>query len=1754
MRWLLYIAIVCVIVLLVIYSYNQIQEGFEASILPGIGNITYKYQDGENIDTVSYGPFACPTMTGGCVNYTPRLYDLNMLCWQRGKRLLKSSELATYINAAKTDPAIIARLNGKYVLSRDSANGDALAYRRVVIDASNNITFQPVNKATIDTIVKEQKYGVCVNDYENGDFQPLDLAKKKIYAIQIYQNYHDADGTASYTDHPFKRITGNNAFRKWVKQKSHGSSYTPNAYQMSITSLANDTVMPDSDDIYCGGMMYKIAGRTVSNPIQKCMYQDEIWLDEDPGNLGPVGDNFGDIKNGANFARHLFDNMKGCRPATQQELAFLRMNSTTGELAGYVQKNYDGTAITENNLEGANSTTQFIVCDEDFSPTSTTTNTSGWIEQRIYDVGEDYKGSGRIQCFKDGNNGGAWTCWAFRRYITVYFKQITINPPNVCGPTFVNMCNKKILQYSNNNKVRVLVDTLARDATLNYHLSSRQLYEKYKDLLVNLPEELNGCFSSCIFYGARDYSPCNKEACDTTRESAQKIYAAYEQRDIADCNYCDNIDPYYPNYNIIINQSTQPNIIIGNLRGNPSQSSTRVSGYGNRTISNVSNLQLTAEQQAQVNAIQTELDSINKAIEDARNAYYTFMGQTCLYRDVSGNAIVITGQTTPDGQNIYTTVPCIGPAITSINDPRFVSGSNTYTTYMNIYNTNLPRKTELESQLSAIYASVEGFTTQGINGEIRLSLAKNELYKLHIYTDVSDARQAYMLDLYSNKDNITSTTSNGSFALTTVDGSGTYFTFNMHTGVLDFYNFISATSSSFAGWSSMQSPAPIIYNKYPQTLRFNIYKRPFAGWSMTQIPVPIFNGSYELNGYALVYTLNATKDMLTCSFTNGAALRVGTSYYIIITTQSTNASNTTVRSLYDGLVNVEQLRASSPTFNSITLGINTNELTLGNTVIKLKNVAMPYDQTIKIYILSPDKTRAYFDEGAGITIPSTRLDVAQQALSQTNAITIGSETNYRIRLEDVNDNIRKLNANTTYILKVSIRKGASYMPIFESEYNTGANTEISEFYYNRFNNSITIGTTTLNGTPLNDAELVSPKQYTFSISVVDGFQNRIKSVETFQNANSILVFQSPEPLSEPSYELTASYTNANKLSVTFTLVPATGDSSSITIKSGTYKLDIIENTTTYSYTINSVTLNISHLVLDLQTGSLYLNESNTLLASTPHKLKRNAYTLRFILRDSTTGIIYFNQAAGTTIYATHYDAIAPTGADTGAELFLVKPATGGGMTFSEIAARIGTISGASIATLQQVREALYMGANWTEPGWIAAEGGLPERAVYPLSDEYVVQRYGLPNFANLAGDELAPLDKKKVVAYLPADGKAAGVLMYGKKPESTDTRIIVKWNTYRRIEKRADAEPNNEVYPVELSTGSTIPIGDATMICSDLSASVALEADLQYAAERGADWCKPGWTQRTYRAGDAENLMTAAHPTNESSTINVCSPDGRRKTAVIDGVAALGSGARAQAVNCYGVKRTEAAATKGAYVTRPFNARTSAWKQGDAADFTTYYFRNQAAIDKETDLFRRAKLMVDEARRTGALLRRAGSNVFKGCDMNADACFPRTSGVSASTLPEVVQPVSKTGKYMAVDLPDEINSSDTAAVKEEKAIRWIRACQEEKGGAVQLGPGEEYPGCGDGLRCCAPESIYGLNAGLFGADPDCPAAGATEEDCVKDVKLPTAVVPRLGLKSPGAIPSKCVAPVGGSMQSIRTIANELKANKLAALRMTSGLK
>jgi hypothetical protein len=143
---------------------------------------------------------------------------------------------------------------------------------------------------------------------------------------------------------------------------------------------------------------------------------------------------------------------------------------------------------------------------------------------------------------------------------------------------------------------------------------------------------------------------------------------------------------------------------------------------------------------------------------------------------------------------------------------------------------------------------------------------------------------------------------------------------------------------------------------------------------------------------------------------------------------------------------------------------------------------------------------------------------------------------------------------------------------------------------------------------------------------------------------------------------------------------------------------------------------------------------------------------------------------------------------------------------------------------------------------------------------------------------------------------------------------------------------------------------------------------------------------------------------------------------------------------------------------------------------------------------------------------------------------------------------------MAVDLPDDIKDTDNATTKEENAIRWIRACQEEKGGAVQLGPGEEYPGCGDDRRCCAPESIYGLNAGLFGADPDCPAAGATEEDCVKDVKLPTAVVPRLGLKSPGAIPSKCVAPAASSMQSIRTIANELKANKLAARHMTSGLK
>jgi hypothetical protein len=1736
------------------YSYNQIHEGFVASILPGIGNITYKYQDGENIDTVSYGSFACPTMPGGCVNYTPRLYDLNMLCWQRGKRLLKSNELATYINAAKTDPAIITRLNGKYVLSRDSANGDALAYRRVMVDASNNITFQTANQATIDTIARADKYGVCVNDYENGDFQRLDLTKKKIYAIQIFQNYHDADGTASYTDHPFKRITGSNAFRRLVKQKSHGSSYTPNAYQMSITSLANDTVIPDSDDIYCGGMMYKIAGRTVSNPIQKCMYQDEIWLGENPSNLGPVRDNFGDIKNGANFARHLFDNMKGCRPATQQELAFLRMNSATGELAGYVQKNYDGTAVTENNLEGDNSITQFIVCDEDFSPTSTATNASGWIEQRIYDVGEDYKGSDRIQCFKDGNNGGAWTCWAFRRYITVFFKPISLNPPDLCGPTYVNMCNKKILQYSGNNKVRVLVDTLARDATLNYHLSSRQLYEKYKDLLVDLPPELNGCFSSCIFYGARDYSPCNKEACDAARENAQKIYAAYEQRDIADCNYCENIDPYYPNYNIIINQSTLPNIIVGNLRGNPSQSSTRVSGYGNRTISNVSNIQLTPEQQAQVNVIQTELDAINKLIDDARDAYYTLMGQTCPVRDSSGNVMVVTGQKTSDGQDIYITVPCIGPVVTSANDPRYINAVNAYTTYINIYTTNLPRKTKLEEDLAKFYASLEGFTSQQVGQEIRLSLAKNEIYKLHIYTDISDARQAYMLDLYSNKDNITSTTPNGSFALTTVDGSGTYFTFNMHTGVLDFYNFISAVSTSFAGWSSMQSPTPIIYNKYPQTLRFNIYKRPFAGWSMTQIPVPIFKGSYDLNGYALVYTLNNTKDMLTCSFTNGAALRIGTPYYIIVTSQATNSSNNTLRSLYDGLVNVESLRAASPTFNSITLGINTNELTLGNTAVKLKNVAMPYDQTVKIYILSPDKTRIYFDEGVGITIPSTRLDVTQQNISENNVITIGNDTNYLIKLEDVSDNIRKLNANTTYILKINVRKGATYVPIFESEYNTGANSDISEFYYNRFNNSITIGTTTLNGAPLNDAELVSPKQYTFSISVVDGFKSRIKSVETFQNANSILVFQSPEPLNEPSYELTTSYINANTLNTTFTIIPPTGDSTSITIKSGTYKLDIIENTTTYSYTINSGTLNISHLSLDLQTGNLYLNGSTTLLASTPHKLKRNAYTLRFILRDSTTGIIYFNQAAGTTIYATHYDGLAPTGADTGTELFLVKPVSGGGITFSEITALVGNISGATLATLQQVREALYMGANWTEPGWVSTEGGLPARAVYPLSDEYVVQRYGLPNFANLAGDELAPLDKKKVVAYLPADGKAAGVLMYGKRPESTTTRIIVPWNTYRNIAKKADAEPNNEVYPVELSAGSTISVSDASAVCSAFGASVALETDLQVAAERGADWCKPGWTQRTYRAGDAANLMTAAHPVNESSTINVCSPDGQRKTAVIDGVAALGSGARAQAVNCYGVKPAEAAATKENYVARPFNVRTSAWSQGDAADYTTYYFRNQSVIDKETDLFKRAKLMVDEARRTGALLRRAGSNVFKGCDTNADACFPRTSGVAAPTLREVVQPVSKTGRYMAVDLADDIKDTDNAITKEEKAIRWIRACQETRGGAVQLGPGEEYPGCGDGRRCCAPESIYGLNAGLFGADPDCPVAGAMEEDCVKDTKLPTAVVPRLGLKSPRAVPSKCVAPAGGSMQSIRTIANNLKANKLAALRMGSGLK
>jgi len=141
-----------------------------------------------------------------------------------------------------------------------------------------------------------------------------------------------------------------------------------------------------------------------------------------------------------------------------------------------------------------------------------------------------------------------------------------------------------------------------------------------------------------------------------------------------------------------------------------------------------------------------------------------------------------------------------------------------------------------------------------------------------------------------------------------------------------------------------------------------------------------------------------------------------------------------------------------------------------------------------------------------------------------------------------------------------------------------------------------------------------------------------------------------------------------------------------------------------------------------------------------------------------------------------------------------------------------------------------------------------------------------------------------------------------------------------------------------------------------------------------------------------------------------------------------------------------------------------------------------------------------------------------------------------------------------VDLATGIKDGDTAVVKEEKAIKWIIDCQEKKGGAVQLGPGEEYPGCGDGLRCCAPESIYGLNAGMFGADPDCPAAGVTEEDCVKDTKLPTATVPRLGLKNPGMIKSKCVESVGGSLQSIRTIANNLKANKLSALRMGSGLK
>lgn len=987
-------------------------------------------------------------------------------------------------------------------------------------------------------------------------------------------------------------------------------------------------------------------------------------------------------------------------------------------------------------------------------------------------------------------------------------------------------------------------------------------------------------------------------------------------------------------------------------------------------------------------------------------------------------------------------------------------------------------------------------------------------------------------------------------------GGAKAYELNVSKNTLTFY-----TDSSYASQSQVGASYDLtVNNSNGTTSKFIQYLYN----NVTKLDI-VLNGTIKLQSLIDIptpkFTIKQTDDVFTYTLPVEHTLIPSLGYKLLITS-SISGSSTRERKTY-GTVTFNP-KANT---NSFTLNINTGLITFANSAgtFDIQGLRDAEDKTVTVTLYIHDVPVPLQPFSTTNIVSVEKTNVTPQLISTsstTDADVLFKFGETRVSAStassaEIITPITRLEPNTSY--SVIVRRVKPITQIIGTSMFTTLNdtSTISGIAYNRDENKIDFVDTS-------NQLLNTPADVILQDKTVDTrrINNEEITLQILQRVNYATISGSTTytASASPIATKTIASTSANPINLGEQKVNAVwragyilfsfsaGRKSIAKLPAGVYKFTIsgaqeIDLTSTKDSEIQYIRVNPF-------TGYMYINELPDPLKTADRKVfdtgvrlglteRTITATIQIASASGSGGASIVSYTAGTPLTLNPHIMSIPTELPTTTNevSLLVKSNDGGGYTYEE--AKIITLpQSLSYATLNDVKNAAAMGANWYTPGWILGSDLPP---VYPVNkDSYAkIQRYVMPNFANLPEAERKPVDPDNpanyVISHSPADGRA-GILVKGPKdaplPEGT-TRI--SFNTYTGKQYSDSPEPINEPYYIKFPTPITFE--EARDICRDKPyyGDIALDTDVGTAGKavpNNAHWKTPGLMYKTFTSKDASNNMVVVGfpvppvkgDADGLETTEFPSTDGGR---TFTGVVCWGDKSRAK-VN---QERYENGKVVG--VVSDYNTMKNIWSKydGENVPYQSYTVKNLDAIINESDPYLKAAMIINDARTEQNIVfarNKDDADKYVGCDVNRFVCIakdPKDPAIEDS----YTVPTSSTGKWVDLDIESGDTSKPegfvnpplpaggmqrmfmdmeifnrtpaptrllgdgaggnegfigaTEEIKEEQreairsAMNDILACQ-EAGGAVNLGgDASVYPGCT--TLCCYPDDGRVLDPSLI---------------------------------------------------------------------------